>query len=148
MKSVWIATMINLIIILAFAGCSTSNITAEESSPGSRMIVCEVFYRSTPSQSLQSAPLISFTKGSDSETLTFETMVFEAHFQDDEYEGRALSIAVTDLDTGSNVTRQLYQFDQQNPIENQFVGGHGFTGLNYVFQPDTSAEMQFFCSVQ
>ena len=148
MKSVWIATMINLIIILAFAGCSTSNITAEGPSPGSRMIVCEVFYRSTPSQSLQSAPLISFTEGSDSETLTFETMVFEAHFQDDEYEGRALSIAVTDLDTGSNVTRQLYQFDQQNPIENQFVGGHGFTGLNYVFQPDTSAEMQFFCSVQ
>ena len=29
-----------------------------------------------------------------------------------------------------------------------WFGGHGFTGLNYVFQPDSSAEMQFFCSVQ
>ena len=75
-------------------------------------------------------------------------MVFEAHFQDDEYEGRALSIAVIDLDKGSDISRQLYQFDRQNPVENQFVGGHGFTGLNYTFQPGTTAEMQFFCSVQ
>jgi hypothetical protein len=148
MKSVLIATIINLIIIIAFAGCSTSNITAQAPSSVSSTIVCEVFYRSTPGQSLQSAPLISFSEGSDAETLTFDTMVFEAHFQDDEYEGRALSIAITDLDTGSDVTRQLYQFDRQNPVKNQFVGGHGFTGLNYIFQKDTSAEMQFFCSIQ
>ena len=148
MKSVGIVTTIYLIINLSLVGCSTSNITAEALSPGNRTIVCEVFYRSTSGQSLQPAPLISFSEGSDKETLTFDTMVFDAQFQDDEYEGRALSIAVTDLDTGSDITRQLYQFDQQNPVENQFVGGHGFTGLNYVFQPDSSAEMQFFCSVQ
>ena len=148
MKSVGIVTTIYLIISIALVGCSTPNITAEAPSPGNRTIVCEVFYRSTSGQSLQPAPLISFNEGSDKETLTFDTMVFDAHFQDDEYEGRALSIAVTDLDTGSDITRQLYQFDQQNPVENQFVGGHGFTGLNYIFQPDSSAEMQFFCSVQ
>ena len=148
MKSVGIATTIYLIIMIAFVGCSTSNITPEAPSSSNRTIVCEVFYRSTSGQSLQSAPLISFTKGSNSETLTFDTMVFEAHFQDDEYEGRSLSIAVNELDTGSEITRQLYQFDGNNPVENQFVGGHGFTGLNYVFQPGTSAEMQFFCSVQ
>ena len=148
MKSVGIITTIYLIISIALVGCSTSNITAEAPSPVSRTIVCEVFYRSTSGQSLEPAPLISFSEGSDKETLTFDTMVFDAQFQDDEYEGRALSIAVTDLDTGSDITRQLYQFDQQNPVENQFVGGHGFTGLNYVFQPDSPAEMQFFCSIQ
>ena len=148
MKSVGIATIIYLIIIIAFVGCSTSNISPEAPSPGNRTIVCEVYYRSTSGQSLQAAPLINFSEGSHSETLTFDTMVFEAHFQDDEYEGRALSIAVTDMDTGSDITRQLYQFDRQNPVENQFVGGHGFTGLNYAFQPGTSAEIQFFCSAQ
>ena len=148
MKSVRIVTAVYLIIIISFVGCSTSNITVEAPPQGSRTIVCEVFYRSTSGQSLQSAPPISFSEGSDSETLTFDTMVFEARFQDDEYEGRALSIAVTDLDTGNDITRQLYQFDSQNPVENQFVGGHGFTGLNYVFQPGSSPEMQFFCRVQ
>ena len=147
MKPVGITTVIYLLIIF-IAGCSNSNFITEAPPPGGSTIVCEVFYRSTSGQSLQAAPLISFTKGSDSETLTFDTMVLEAHFQDDQYEGRALSIAVSDLDTGSEITRQLYQFDQQNPVENQFVGGHGFTGLNYVFQPDTPAEMQFFCSIQ
>ena len=133
MKSVGILTTIFLVICIVLAGCSISNISPEAPSPGNRTIVCEVFYRSTSSQSLQAAPLINFSEGSHSETLTFDTMVFEAHFQDDEYEGRALSIAVTDLDTGSDISRQLYQFDQQNPVENQFVGGHGFSGLNYAF---------------
>lgn len=148
MKSVVTATIIYLIIINALAGCSTSNITAEATSPGGNIVVCEVFYRSTSGQGLQAAPLISFAEGNHSETLTFDTMVFEARFQDDEFEGRTLSIAVTGLDTGGDITRQLYQFDRQNPVENQFVGGHGFTGLNYVFQPGSPAEMQFFCSVQ
>ena len=107
-----------------------------------------MFYRSSPGQGLQAAPLISFTEGSASETLSFDTMIFEANYQDDEYEGRALSIAVTNVDTGGDITRKLYQFDKLNPVENQFIGGHGFTGLNYVFQPGLSAEMQFFCSVQ
>jgi hypothetical protein len=51
------------------------------------------------------------------------------------------------LDTGAEISRQLFQFDPQNPLENQFIGGHGFTGLNYLFHPDSAAEMQFFCGV-
>ena len=97
---------------------------------------------------MEAAPLIIFPEGNDRIVNQFETMVFEAQFQDDEYEGRALSIAVTNLDSGNEITRQLYQFDPQNPVENQFIGSHGFTGLNYVFQPDSSADMQFFCSLK
>ena len=74
-------------------------------------------------------------------------MAFEAFYQDDEFEGRALSIVVVDLETGQEILRQLYQFDPQNPVENMFIGGHGFTGLNYVFHPGSNAEMQYFCSV-
>jgi len=75
-------------------------------------------------------------------------MGFQARFQDDQFEGRALSIAVTNLETGAEISRQLYQFDPQNPPENQFIGGHGFTGLHYVYHPGSEAEMQYFCSVR
>ena len=148
MKSVEIATTIYLIIILALAGCSTASITESVPPPEGSTVVCEVFYRSDSSQSLQAAPIITFSEGNHSETLTFDRMVFAALFQDDEFEGRALSIAITDLNTEGDITRQLYQFDRQNPVENQFVGGHGFTGLNYAFQPGSFAEMQFYCSVK
>lgn len=40
---------------------------------------------------------------------------------------------------------QLYQMPRTEPIRNQFVGDHGFTGLNYVYHPTTRAEMQYLC---
>jgi hypothetical protein len=78
----------------------------------------------------------------------FENMVFEGWFQYDPFVGCALSIAVANLETRDEISRQLYQFDPQNPVLNQFIGGHGFTRLNYVFHPDSPAEMQYFCSVK
>ncbi|HUV93017.1 MAG TPA: hypothetical protein VMV80_08020 [Anaerolineales bacterium] len=32
--------------------------------------------------------------------------------------------------------------------QNQFIGGHGFTGLNYSYQPDSGAELQYWCAVK
>ena len=57
-------------------------------------------------------------------------------------------VRITDLESGDEITRQLYQFNPNNPVENQFIGGHGFTGLNYVFQLESPDEMQFFCSIK
>jgi hypothetical protein len=97
---------------------------------------------------LEPAPLITFAGGNDQKVHEFETMAFEARFQDDPHEGRALSIVITELESGDELTRQLFQFDHQNPVENQFIGGHGFTGLNYIFETDSTAEMQFFCGLK
>ena len=77
-----------------------------------------------------------------------DELLFEAWFQDDEYEGRALSIVVVNIETDAEIIRQLYQFDSQNPVKNQFMGGHGFTGLNYVFKPKATDEIQYYCSVE
>jgi len=148
MKSLFTIITCILLMTLLISACSTPEITSEASPSGDSTIICEVFYRPGAGVGLEAAPEISFTEGNELKIHEFETMVFEAQFQDDEYEGRALSIAVTNLDSGNEITRQLYQFDPQNPVENQFIGGHGFTGLNYVFQPDSSAEMQYFCSLK
>ena len=138
-------TIIALILLISFltVGCSRAGTSSETST-----IVCEVFYRPTAGQGIKAAPQMTFTGGNAQQSQEFENMAFEARFQDDQFEGRALYIVVTDLETGAELTRQLYQFDAENPVENQFIGGHGFTGLNYVFHPHSSAEMQFFCHVQ
>ena len=139
---------IYILLDLVLSSCSSLTNAPEGTPTGLGNIVCEVYYRPGAGVGLRAAPLITFSEGIDRKTAEFDSMVFEAQFQDDDYEGRALSIAVTDRETGTEITRQLYQFDRQNPVENQFIGGHGFTGLNYIFQPDSSSEMQFFCSVK
>jgi hypothetical protein len=111
-------------------------------------IVCEVNYRKGGEQSFEPAPLIQFAGGTEMQSHAFDELLFEAWFQDDEFEGRALSVVVVNLENDQELIRQLYQFDAQNPVENQFVGGHGFTGLNYVFKPKATDEIQYFCSIK
>ena len=130
------------------SGCSALETPTDSALSGGTTIVCEVFYRPDAGVGLETAPLITFSGGNESKSHQFETMSLEARFQDDEFEGRALSIAVSDLESKEEITRQLFQFDPQNPVENQFIGGHGFTGLNYVFQAGSSAEIQYFCSLK
>jgi len=142
--------MIICLLLMAFIISACSN--PENPSKGQASIdgdiICEVFYRPDAGMGLEAAPQITFTGDNDLQERLFETMTFESRYQDDEFEGRTLSIAVINPQNGAEITRQLYQFDPLNPVENQFIGGHGFTGLNYVFQTDSSAEMQFFCSLK
>jgi hypothetical protein len=133
-----------LIITLTLSACNGAQSPISTTAGN---IVCEVFYRSGAGQSFESAPLMKFTGGTEKQSQAFDELLFEAWFQDDEFEGRALSIVIVDSEKDREIARQLYQFDPQNSVENQFVGGHGFTGLNYVFHPNSVAEIQYFCSV-
>jgi len=148
MKSLVSVIKILFITALFCSGCSSPETAPEATTAGAGSIVCEVFYRSSDGGGVDTQPLLTFSEGNDLKVFEFETMTIAASFQDDAYEGRSLSIAVTNLENGSEIFRQLYQFDPKNPVENQFVGGHGFTGLNYIFHPDSSAEIQYFCSLK
>lgn len=61
-----------------------------------------------------------------------------------DYELPSVTVAVqpTGLDGGMSV---LYQLD--GTPQNEFAGGHGFTGLHYVRHPDLDETFQFFCQV-
>jgi hypothetical protein len=146
MKQVLAYTSLFILFIILIFGCSPFE--PGESTTSGETITCEFFYRSSAGSSLEPALEITFQQGSEQKEHQFEDMAFHARFQDYQFEGRALSIAVTNLETGAEISRQLYQFDPQNPLENQFIGGHGFTGLQYVYHPDSEAEMQYFCSVE
>ena len=51
----------------------------------------------------------------------------------------SLDIRFEDGDGSGTVAALKYQMTDQ--LKNQF-GGHGFTGLNYIYHPDTEAEIQ------
>jgi hypothetical protein len=52
---------------------------------------------------------------------------------------------VSNAANGAELARGLYQLDPVGGLDDQFIGGHGFTGLAYVFHPDSGAEIQYFC---
>ena len=138
-----------VIAIIILVGCDAVGGDNSEGSSKTGAIICEVFYRAGSGDALSPAPAILFQSGSDQQYLIFDDMTFNAGFQDDEFEGRALYIAITGVDESEEISRQLYQFDAGNPPENQFIGGHGFTGLQYVFSPGSTGKIfEYFCHIE
>lgn len=66
---------------------------------------------------------------------------------DSDYEGQSISITVQPLDDDGAALAGgmtvLYQLD--GAPRNEFIGGHGFTGLHYVRHPEQDETFQFFC---
>ena len=114
-------------------------------------IDCEAYYRSsaTSEGQAQSSTAI-FELGPDEKewSETFSDMTLLAAYHDDEHEGRGLQIAVSDPKSGRQLASYLYQFQADKFPTNQFEGGHGFTGLAYVYHPESPSELQFFCRIQ
>jgi hypothetical protein len=111
-------------------------------------ISCNVFYRAASGEALSEAPTMTLSMDGDLEFIQFDNMEFRVQFMADQFEGQSLSISITNLDDNKELNRYLYQLDQSKGLKNQFIGGHGFTGLNYIFHPNGEAEMQFFCDIR
>ena len=60
--------------------------------------------------------------------------------------GFATSLIALLADGPLALSRTLYQLSRQQPLQNQFDGGHGFTGLVYVRAPTSAAELQYWCT--
>jgi hypothetical protein len=63
---------------------------------------------------------------------------------DDELEGRSFSVSIYD-DAGTVGNVALYQFQAGTRPVNEFVGDHGFTGLNWVQDPASGENVQYAC---
>ena len=84
--------------------------------------------------------------GPGDKSVTSGAFRFRVLYWDDRYEGRTLIAYVYSTSTGKLIEETLFQLDRQKGPLNQFVGGHGFTGLHYVYAPDSAAELQYWCS--
>ncbi len=61
------------------------------------------------------------------------------------HETGSLIVRVYDKKSKRMIVSNLFQFGTD--LSNHFHGGHGFSGLNYVYHPQDDSELQFWCSV-
>lgn len=141
MRKVWI-----LLLGLLLAACGGGGETAV-SPPNS--IVCTAAYRSSVDVGIEQEETFTFTDVDDELWATFGEMMFHAAYDaggtDNE---RNLRVWVTDAAETAVYHATLYQLPLDSGPANQFVGGHGFTGLNYSYAPGTTAELQYWCEVK
>ena len=76
----------------------------------------------------------------DVATLSYRHFDLSITYYDNGHEGPSLFVHVSSP-SGADIERVLYQFGTGRP---SFDGGHGFTGLHYVYSE--GAELQWWCS--
>jgi len=136
--------IIRMFLLLTLAACSPA--TGPQGDVAA--IDCEAYYRSSATsqgQAQSSTAIFELSPDKKEWSEPFADMTLLAAYHDDEYEGRGLQIAVSDPGSGRQLASNLYQFQADKFPTNQFEGGHGFTGLAYVYHPDSPSELQFFC---
>jgi hypothetical protein len=106
-------------------------------------VVCKVFHRTSPASALRGARMRISASKPDARVPAGRFIV-RASLVMDVGEGRSLLVDVVDRSARRTVTKALYQFGATGPL-NQFLGGHGFTGLVYVYLPK-GHELQYFCA--
>ena len=141
-RSRWTGLLLGVVLLLAACRPSPEGAGGRSADPFS--VECQVFYRASMAESFAEST-VTLAQGGDHQVVEHDGLRFDAEYWDDPYEGQSLSISVTDLDTGEELVRQLYQIVRAKGLVNQFVGGHGFTGLIYVYHPSSTAEVQYFC---
>lgn len=85
--------------------------------------------------------------------MRFGQMRARISYFDDGFESPAFNVVVRSPGHKEDITARLYQLERMSDEpsapakrpESEFVGGHGFTGLGYVFDPDSKAELQYWC---
>jgi hypothetical protein len=141
----WIGLLAALFTLAACGSTAGDRASGGEVGELPDTVSCEVYYRTAAGMPLEGTTLTLSTAG-DREMLDFDDLRFEATLLSDAGEGQSLAIVVTNAIGGSELTRGLYQFDPQQGLVDQFVGGHGFTGLAYVYHPTSTSELQYFCT--
>jgi len=80
----------------------------------------------------------------DTETPVGGKLIARAGLSDPEYEGRSFSVTIYAED-GTVSSTAIYQMSKTCLPLNQFWGDHGFTGLNWVRDPDSGERVQYAC---
>ena len=139
MRKFWI--LLGLLLVACGAGDEAATLRAENLS-------CTAAYRSSVSQPIEREESITFNDSDAEQMIAFADMVFHAAYSAGEADNeRNLRVWVTDVADTAVIQSTLYQLPIDSGPQNQFVGGHGFTGLNYSYHPQSQAELQFWCEV-
>ena len=140
-----------LIVLLSACG------GAETAVPKAETISCTAAYRASVTQGIEREETILFGDTDSEQSIAFTDMVFHAAYSAGEADnernmrvwvtGGGETPALSEAETAVYHST-LYQLPLNSGPQNQFVGGHGFTGLTYSYQPESGAELQFWCEAK
>lgn len=133
------------LLLVACGGIGGTNTAV--SPPKAETITCTAAYRSSVEVGIEREETLTFGDSDTEQSVAFADMTFHTAYSTGAADNeRALRLWVTRGGEEAMVSHAtLYQLPQDSGPQNQFVGGHGFTGLNYSYHPDSGAEMQFWC---
>ncbi len=136
------------LMLLLVTGCT--GVQAEPASPAkASKIVCSAAYRASTSMPIEREESITFEDAAAQQTMSFGELDLHANYWTGKGDGeRSVQLWVSEAGGGDPLISQLYQLPLDSGPQNQFVGGHGFTGLNYVYHPTSGAELQFWCQAE
>lgn len=117
-------------------------------APRAAQITCHTTYRPSVTVPIESEGSVVIPGDIDAEYEAPESgdLRLQARYWTGAADGeRALQLLVTPAGAAEPLLTHLYQLPQDSGPQNQFAGGHGFTGLIYVYHPTSGAELQFWC---
>lgn len=135
-----------LVVACSGDGETAASTGSGQAVPKAESIVCTAAYRSSTEVGIEQEETVTFTDVDAEQSAAFAEMTFHAAYRTGEADNeRGLRLWVTDAAETAVHHTTLYQFEPDSGPQNQFVGGHGFTGLNYSYAPNSTAELQYWC---
>jgi hypothetical protein len=112
-------------------------------------VTCTTAYRSNVSNPIEETGSITVSAQEPEQTVTYATMRFRVRYwPGSEGESRNLKLWVTPTESNAlDLEATLYQMAPTDRLREQ-PGGFGFTGLHYVYHPQSRAELQYSCQSQ
>ncbi|MGE3962059.1 MAG: hypothetical protein AB7F65_10290 [Dehalococcoidia bacterium] len=112
-------------------------------------IVCSAAYRVSQQEPLTEVDTLRFEDADAEQSLPYIYLELHGAFSDGREDGeRSLRVWVTRTAEPEPLVTHLYQLPEDGWPRDQFVGGHGFTGLNYAYDPVSGAELQYWCATE
>ena len=154
-----------LVVALACGGSgpdesSVVNTGPDQSSVGEVVplaVECHTAYRPSVTVTIELEQTLNLSSTENRKSVDLGDLRFAAIYFDGEFrpgsstsfpgEGRSLKVSVSSIEDDREVTSQLYQLSKTEPPQNEFHGGHGFTGLSYAYHPTSPSELQYWCVV-
>lgn len=132
--------------LIVLTGCSLGD---HPPDPAARpaTITCNAAYRSSTGVPIESEDSLTFSAADTTTSLPFADLVFHAQYSSGDLDNeRALRLWISEPGSSAVLFSQLYQLPMDSGPRDQFIGGHGFTGLNYAYHPTSGAELQYWCT--
>ena len=129
-------------LALGLAGCSDEDGRATS-------ISCSTAYRVSQTEPLTEVDHLRFDDEDSSQSMPYIYLELHGQYTAEAADNeRALRLWVTPTGEEDVIVSHLFQLPDDSGPENQFEGGHGFTGLNYAYDPVSGAELQYWCEAE